>query len=165
MRTDIVLEGELGGANLKVLTTLVQFSPMRLTKSQLAINSGYRQTSGHFKNTLSQLFKRGYLARDNNGELWATDTGLRYFGKSRPEPKTKEEVIQIWRGVLPKVALAAFDFMLSYNSSVSKEFIASSIGYSATSGHFKNNMSTLTKNKLIKREGDKYFINPDLGMM
>lgn len=150
------------GALRKVLQVLVEFAPMKMTRSQLAIASGYRVTSGHFKNTLSKLYQDGLMDR-NGGEYWITDAGLSHFGKSRPHPRTADEIIQMWRAVLPKVALKIFDLLMEDpGKPLERDEIARLIEYSASSGHFKNNISVLTRNRLIKKSGPGYVPNEEL---
>jgi uncharacterized protein YbcI len=131
-----------------ILTVLAQY-PQGRSVVQIAVITGYSSTSGGFKNALSILRTKGFITR--HPVVQATEEGMSALGSWEPLP-TGQELCRHWLNKLPKCEAQILghlaDVYPNYNTA---QEIAESLGYSPTSGGFKNALSRLRTLELIKR--------------
>jgi hypothetical protein len=101
-------DGNSGGGKLRagaerMLAALVQWSPEGMVESQMRSHAGMKK-SGTFNTYMSDLRMGGYIESRGN-LLYATDSGIGYFGGNVPSaPQTTEEVLAVW---VPKLRSGA----------------------------------------------------------
>jgi protein-arginine kinase activator protein McsA len=128
--------GDLSTLERDILRTLVQY-PEGLSAVQVALHVEKSHTSGHYNNMLGKLRSRGYIA-GMNSHMTVTADGKAVAGNVDPLP-TGEELLARWVGKLDKLSGQILQFLAAqYPSTASKEAVAECLGYSASSGHFKN---------------------------
>lgn len=137
-----------------VLTALAQHGTLGI--NQVALITGYRHTSGGFKNTLSQLRTNGWIDGAGTGTATITDDGLAALGDYEPLP-TGDALLAWWMARGNPVGLAERTILEvlreAYPAFVPTEEIATRSGYSATSGGFKNALSRLRSLGLAAGKG------------
>ena len=80
-----------------------------------------------------------------------------------PPPTPQTPTLNLWLEKLPVAGRRILKLLAQHrDKGFTRTQIATLIGLNPTGGHFNNIMSTLAKNKLIIKNGDKYQINPDL---
>jgi hypothetical protein len=143
----------LSKAERSIMIVLAQYPDGR-SKTQIAILAGYAHTSGSFRNSLSSLRTKGYLAGDNDATMRATDSGLAALGTYDPLP-VGQELAEYWKGQLGKAERAIFEVLYeSHPRAVSQQQVAVLTGYEATSGSFRNSISKLRTLELISGKGE-----------
>lgn len=145
----------LNASEKKILTAIVQRPDHTATRAQVALVSGYSQTSGGFKNYLSKLRSNGFIEYQGQG-LVATQKGIDELGNDyEPLPMDNDSVQQFWFSKLPnspaKILKAICE---AYPNPISREDVAEKTNYSVTSGGFKNYLSHLRTTGLINYVGD-----------
>jgi len=147
-------EKPLTGGALRMVEVLTSNYPMKFTKSQLGAFSKMKPTSGTFGTYISTLRNRGYLSEEGN-HISASEYALSEFG-GNAEPKTTEEVIEMWRSNLKGGTLRIFETLVENPSlRISRETLGEITGLSHTSGSFGTYLSILRSNGLasINSEG------------
>ena len=145
---DQILTYELGTQERTVLGVLAQYPDGR-SKQQVAMLSGYSQTSGAFGQALANLKKLSLI--DGSSALFKiTDKGRDEIGTDYDPLPTGEELRQYWIDKRPaqegKILKALIDV---YPNTLSKREIAEQVGYSETSGAFGQALANLKKLDII----------------
>jgi hypothetical protein len=143
-----VRDSSLGRCERELLRVLVARDGKTTSDRQLAIMSGYRITSGGFKNALASLRSRKYLA-GSRGAFYATEEGSKQVeGRA---PQSGEELLALWLPKLGKCERVLLDLLVAhYPAPMDKDALSSASGYSVTSGGFKNACSRLRTLELIE---------------
>lgn len=139
-------------AQQKILNALAWAESIGLTemdKAQLAIMSDTKPTSGGYFNNLGALRSAGWIEYPSSGVVALTDAG-RSAAHINNVPTTDEELHEMICAKLPpaqqKILRALIDL---YPQPISKNDLAESIGVSASSGGYFNNLGRLRTLKLI----------------
>lgn len=126
-----------------------------MTKTQVAVATGYSQNSGGFNNAISELASQSLIMRGHNL--------LNLQG-----PVQNDLLVEIDTSLpkwLPKLGACArkiFEYLLTVSDSSTKDEIAQQTGYSVTSGGFNNSISELSSLGLIERQNGTIRINPEI---
>jgi hypothetical protein len=153
---------EVRGGALRMLETLAGRHLMKTTKAQLATLSRLKKSSGTFGTYQSTLVVNGLIAI-NNGNYSITDAGFEYLGTSHVEPKTPEEIQEMWRSKLSGGALRMFDYLLGiYPGEISREELAAEVGLTYGTGTWSTYLSALRSNDLITENGNMLKANDTL---
>ncbi len=153
-----MLENSSFGKCAKAIYSYLVMSAKPMTKTQIAVATGYSQNSGGFNNSLSELSSASLITRmpsliQLNGLIH--QDMLVYVNTS----------LEKWLPKLGACSRKIWEFMLEHQShgSISKEDIAAETGYSATSGGFNNSLSELSALGLVERvPGGIIRINPEI---
>lgn len=153
--------GEMGQCERRILGFLLMKSGQAFSRIQIAAMTGYRVTSGGFKNALSKLNTAGLIQKfGTNIELnpAAIDTVRDIVNGEAPHS------LQDWISKLGACEKTIYEMMLANpGEAFPREEIAATTGYQPTSGGFKNALSRLNTIGLIKRHGDgRISLNPEV---
>jgi len=141
--------GAMNPCERAILTALVQRHPKPSTRAQIALLSGYSQTSGGFGQALASLRRRGFLG-DSGGAYEVTPTGIAAAGEVEPIPSRLERV-QFWSERLGPCAGAILNALYAaYPGSIGRETLAARTGYSPTSGGFGQALAKLRTLGLVE---------------
>ena len=143
---------KLNKAPSKLLDVLVQRAPLKFTKSQLSLASGYSIKSSSFIKAISELNTRGFINKSGN-DITPTQKGLDYFGVDIPKPQTIPERMAMWKSKLGGgFPGKLFDLLISDPNRVfSKEQVSEQLGYSMISSSFIKGISILNRNGLLEK--------------
>ncbi|UCE67365.1 MAG: DUF87 domain-containing protein [Candidatus Zixiibacteriota bacterium] len=162
IRTGNKDNGEVTGGARRMLEVLASRHLMKTTKAQLATLSRLKKTSGTFGTYQSTLVSNGLIVI-NNGDYSITNAGFEYLGTSHIEPKTSEEIQEMWRQKLSGGALRMFDYLLQiYPEEISKEDLAVQVGLTYGTGTWGTYLSALRSNDLINENGNMLKANETL---
>lgn len=152
---------ELPTAAAKMLVTLVQRHPMKLSRSQLAALSGYSVKSSTVSVSLTKLRNEGCI-EEGDGLIWPSDLGFKVVG-APPEPMTSAELIESWRSSLTAGARAFFNVLVEvYPERLNREELADRAGYSISSSTVSVSLTTLRRNGLLDESGNTISLIGDL---
>jgi len=141
--------GAMNPCERAALTALVQRHPKPSTRAQIALLSGYSQTSGGFGQALASLRRRDFLG-DSSGAYEVTPTGIAAAGEVKPIPSGSERV-QFWSEKLGPCAGAILNALsAAYPKSIDRERLAAHTGYSPTSGGFGQALAKLRTLGLVE---------------
>lgn len=129
-----------------------------MTKTQIAVATGYSQNSGGFSNSISELSSAGLIARGH--QLINLNGPIQHDLLVEVDPS-----LQKWVDKLKGGAKKIWALMLEHHIEEcwSKEQIANETGYSVTSGGFSNSLSEISALGLIERlPGAQVRINPEI---
>lgn len=133
----------------RMLDVIASFHPARMTRSQIATHSGIKRTGGTFSSYWSSL-KTGGLIDENGEGTCLTEAGIDFVG-GVPEPKTPEEVLNLWRGRLKAGARTMLDYVVSrYPNPVPRTELAAHAGIEVTGGTFSSYLSAIRQSQLIE---------------
>lgn len=151
-RSDPPVDGEVTGAALKMLQTLVQRSPMKLSRPQLATLSGYSIKSSTIPNSLTKLRNADAIVEENK-LFTPSPRGFEIVGTPPPAP-SKEQLIGTWRSALPGGAVEKFfDVLVSYfPRGITRAELCDITGVSPTSSTVPNTLTILRRNGLIEED-------------
>lgn len=146
---------ELTAAQTKILTAVVQRPGNKGTNIQIALVSGYSPKSGHFKNERGGLRSKGLIDYAND-EIIATEAGISALGNYTPLPNDNESVQSFWLNKVSAAQNKMLRVLIDEGCGVviSKEELGEKSGYSATSGHFKNELGNLHSLLLVDYHSD-----------
>jgi len=140
--------GELGKCERAILTALAQY-PQGRSSTQVAILSGYSNSSGGFNNSLSKLRTSEYVTRGQPMQI--TDAGLKALGEWEPLP-TGRELAEHWMGQLGLCERKILEALIeAHPNGLDSGQVAELTGYSSSSGGFNNSLSRLRTLELITR--------------
>ena len=146
----------LGICGRKIYSVLYANPEKEITKIQMSLLSGYSSKSGSFRNALCQLNQMGLLERVN-GNLKLQEVNAEFteegFGEISKE---------LWTKSLGICSRRIFEFLLENEMEFSKEEVAERVGYSVTSGSFRNAVCQLNSLGLIQRVNTAIKINPEI---
>jgi len=144
-RDDVVL----GGGERKILDSLASHHPTRVTRSQLGTLSGYSHRGGTFGKYFGILKREGLLL-EAGGEISVTDAGLAYLGFATPDPKSPDELLEMWRGALEGGPRKLLDELVdAYPSALTREELGERTEYEASGGTFGKYLGILRRNELV----------------
>lgn len=153
---------KLGKCALNLLQFLATFQDRSFSKAQLGIATGYSPGSGGFNNSLSELNSKGLIKRDSGKiQLNDVDNITDWAGDFEPQQYS----IHTYLNKLSKCEKEIYQVLLDNTQTLfSKEELAdmTESKYSFSSGGFNNALSTLNTLELIKREGGRIRLNPEL---
>lgn len=157
------LQATLGGGELRLLKILVDRQPMNMTRTQLALFAGIKSTTGTFKNYLSKLRVSGMVI-EQDGLLRPTeDAVMKYASEESSAPQTFDEMVALWDKVLPSGPRKIFKVICDYHGNpIMREDIAAKLGVSHTTGTFKNYLSILRTNGLIKETSEGIHLSDEI---
>lgn len=154
---------QLGKAAKRMLEVLSSRHPLKVTRSQLSLLSGYSIKSSGFANALSQLRVKGYLKEDPDKTLSITDEGRAEAGQVEAFPSTHEEIVSHWMHKLPRAPSTMLKVLVdAYPEAMSREELSIKTGYSLTSSGFANALSMLKTNRLADVDGTLVKASADL---
>lgn len=141
-------EKNISAGDRKILSVLAQY-PQGRSKRQIALLSGYSVKSGTFGTYLSRLRSNGWIV-GSGGNLQITQEGISALGIYDPLP-VGEALLQHWFRQLNKGPRAILEVLAkSWPQEMTRDSIAESAGYSATSGTFGTYLSKLRTLELIE---------------
>ncbi len=118
-------------------------------KTQLALIVGASPTSGGYFNNLGSLRSDGLIEYPAGGSVALTDAG-RAIASTEGVPSTTSELHSVIRQKLPPAKWRILEALIDiYPDSITKSELAESIGVSATSGGYFNNLGSLRSLGLI----------------
>ena len=149
-------EIQLGICARKIYSVLYANPEKEITKMQMSLLSGYSSKSGSFRNAICQLNQMGLLER-NNGNIKLKEVNAEFteegFGEISKE---------LWSKSLGICARRIFEFLLENEMEFSQQETAERVGYSVTSGSFRNAVCQLNSLGLIQRNNGTIKINPEI---
>lgn len=137
----------------KMLLTLVQRYPMKLSRSQLATLSGYSVKSSTVSSSLTALRNAGVI-EEGNGLFWPSEAGFAEIGDA-PDPPAPGELVHTWQEALSGGARAFFEELVNtHPNPISRAELADRAGYSINSSTVSSSLTTLRRNGLLNENGD-----------
>jgi len=138
----------------KMLMTLAQHHPLKLTRVQLGTLAGFTARGGTFRNYFGTL-KRGGLLLEEGKDVTITEAGFNFLGSDvPPPPETPEERTAVWRSVLKAGERQMLDVLIELQGGwISREDLGERTGFTASGGTFRNYLGTLTRNGLAEKNG------------
>ena len=143
--------GKLRAGAERMLAALVQWSPEGMLMGQMRSHAGMKK-SGTFTTYLSDLRGGGYM-EERGGMLYATKSGIDYFGGNVPSaPSSMEEVLAVWEPKLRDGARRILRVLVNKRGhAVPLDEVAESSGMTK-SGTFTTYLSDLRTARLIVTE-------------
>lgn len=135
---------------VRILKELASRYPAGYTKPQVGTLTGFKHKGGTFSTYISNLRSAGLIHTE--GKLfYATETGIQYLGDKVPlEPKTHEEVMQLWQKGLRPGAYRMLEVIVSHGEGgISKQDLGEAVDRVHTGGTFGTYLSNLRSNGLI----------------
>jgi len=134
----------------RMLAALVAWHPKGRTEGQVATASRLTRKGGSWTSYKSELNTLG-LIEVKDGLMYATSTGLAFFGNSRPEtPKTTADVIALWSGKLRPGARRMLAALVRVKgNTLSRSTLSELSGVSDAGGSFTSYLSELRTAGLI----------------
>jgi len=138
----------------RMLHTLAQHDPMRVTRAQLATLSRFKVTGGTFSTYFSTLRRAG-LITEHAGLIGLADAGRAAAGVSAAAPASTAELLEQWRGALKAGARTMLDLLIdAHPAALTRDELANRAGYEPTGGTFNTYLSTLRRNGLADITAD-----------
>lgn len=151
----------LGACERKILGFLSAYPGRSFSKTQVAVMSGYSQTSSGFSNAISKLNTMRLINRLNGGNVEINPNAdvsnlVQYVPHS----------LESWVNRLGKCERAIYEVVRAEPDRViPKEDIAEVSGYSIESSGFSNAISKLNTLGLIRREDGGIRLNPEVSSL
>jgi hypothetical protein len=141
----------------RLLQTLAQRYPTKLTRAQLGTLARFTPSGGTFGTYFATLKRQGLLTETAAGEVEITQAGLAYLGSDiPPQPQTTAEVLAIWRHALRAGEWRMLEALVTvYPDALSREELGEHTGFTPTGGTFGTYLGTLRRNGLIEVNGDQ----------
>lgn len=151
--TEPVMNGNLRDGARRMLAALCQFSPAGMPEGRLRSHAGLKK-SGTYTTYKSDLLRSGLIEKRGD-ELFATQSGLDYFGDAVPvAPTTTEEVLAIWNPKLREGARRMLQVLIAHQGRpVTREDLYSESNL-AKSGTAATYLSNLRRAQLITVSGE-----------
>lgn len=151
LRVPVNGSGKLRAGAERMLTALVQWSPQGMVLGQMRSHAGMKK-SGTFASYMSML-RAGQYIEERNGLLYATQSGIDYFGGSVPDaPRTTEDVLSVWKPKLRDGARRMLLVLVEHKGeSIPLDQLASESNM-VRSGTFASYLSMLRTARLITTE-------------
>lgn len=148
-------DAELSKQSRKMLEVLVARHPLKLTRNQWSMASGYSLRSSSWSQSTGQLAQGGFVFEEA-GQFAPTEAGFDVFGGTPPEPQDSAEIRAMWRASLKgPQAVAFFDALVdAFPDSLTRDDLSEQTGYSKSSSSFSATTSLLRRNKLIEETPD-----------
>lgn len=145
-------DGKVSNYAKSLLETLAARYPMKMTRSQISVQSGRKPRSSAFASAMKELVSRGYINKVNN-QFEITDKGSEIAGIGAPTEvalRTPEETRQMWLNALPSYESDLLRKLIEfYPASLTRDELSKYTGRSLTSSAFHSSISSLLKNDLI----------------
>lgn len=127
----------------EMLRELAALHPRSLTRRELATRVVMAHAGGSFGDYLSALRSNGLIEDDENGDLRATDVGVKTAGAVRA--KSRDEIVALWAGSgrLKKGARAMLDALMQHGGALSREQLAEAAEMEVSGGSFGDYLSAL----------------------
>lgn len=109
------------------------------SRAQVAGIIGWKITSGHLKNVCGQLRSGGMIDYRTNGTISMTDAGR----TAAPQADLSVGLHDRVRSALSGPQRQVFDLLADHHRGLSRERIASALGWEVTSGHVKNVLGSM----------------------
>lgn len=152
-------EGEvsLRSGERRMLQTLVQRHPIKLTRAQLATLSGFTASGGTFGTYFGVLKRHGLLHENGDDSVTATEAGIAFLGGDvPPAPSTTAELLDMWRRNLRSGEWKMLDCLVKdYPNAISREQLGIATDFEHTGGTFGTYLGVLKRNGLIEVNGDQ----------
>jgi hypothetical protein len=133
----------------RMLDVIASFHPARMTRAQIATHAGLKRTGGTFGSYWSSLNVAGLIDENSEGTC-LTPTGIEFVG-GVPEPKSPQEVLDMWRGRLKLGARTMLDYVVDrYPEVVPRDELAEAAGIAVTGGTFGSYLSSIRQSQLIE---------------
>lgn len=155
--------GELPSGARRMLQTLAQRHPLKLTRSQLGTLAGFTPSGGTFSNYFSNLKRLGYIV-ERGSDVEMTQAGLDYIGADvPPAPSSLDEELVLWKKRLPAGAAKMLDLLVAaYPGTMTRQELGEQAGFAASGGTFGNYLGLLRRNGLVAVQGANVNAHPDL---
>jgi len=138
----------------RMLSALCQFHPGGMPDGRLRSHAGLKK-SGTYSAYKSDLFRGGYIEK-RGGDLFATQTGIDYFGGHIPDaPQSTEDVLAIWGPKLREGARRMLDRLIAHGGElVTREqlFEESKLEKSGTASAYLSDLKR-AQLALVSRDG------------
>jgi hypothetical protein len=137
----------------RMLGVLASQHPMRLTRVQLGTLSKVKHSGGTFSTYFGQL-KRGGLIEEDGRDVGITQAGFDYLGAAVPDPKTPEEILEMYRSTLKAGAREMLDVLVEVHpAELTREELGERVGITPSGGTFGTYLGHLRRNGLIEVDG------------
>lgn len=152
--------GTLSKVDSKFLTVLAQ-QDRKLTRNQIAIFAGYSSKSSHVDNVLSGLRTKGFIEGGSDA-ISITGKGKLELGPFVPLP-TGFDLCNYWIDHMDKAGAAFLRVLMDrHPKSMTRDQLADAAGYSTSSSHVDNTLSSLRTRDLITGGRDDLRLSDDL---
>lgn len=140
---------EIKAGELRILGALSSRGP--LSKTRLAILTGYQHTAGGFATTLASLRARGWVDSSGGGTFVLTEEGLSK-AKGAPAPLSGEHLAALWGGKLSTPGRRLFEALLGpLGGSGTAHDVAVAAGYkNAAGGNVAEGLAELRRYGLVE---------------
>jgi len=141
----------------RMLQTLAERYPTKLTRAQLGTLAGFTPSGGTFGTYFGALKRYGLIIEASNGDVEITEAGLRYLGSEvPPRPQTTAEFLAMWQRALRSGEWRMLEALVDVHpKALAREELGARTGYTATGGTFSTYLGTLRRNGLIEVTGDQ----------
>lgn len=138
----------------KMLSTLAQFHPIKLSRANLGTLAGFSPKGGTFRNYFGTLKRNGLIVEEGK-EVVITEAGFEELGTEVPTmPPSGQARIDTWRGVLKAGERAMLDVLIDEHPNwITRDDLGERTGFTASGGTFRNYLGTLTRNGLAEKNG------------
>lgn len=146
-------DSTLGAGERKILTALAQH-PDGLTRTQIALLTGYSSSGGRFANLLGALRSGDCLLGEGEGPLRITKKGEEVLGPYDVLP-TGRDLFDYWKHRVGKTEGAVLDELRSVHPrALDRIALANRIGKAADGGRYNNVLGYLRTLNLIAGKGE-----------
>lgn len=138
------------GAERKILETLAQRHPARLTEAQWATLSGLKRSGGTWNTYKSRLRAAGLIDQER-GLFGLTPAGIALFDGRLPSPQGLAETIAMWRNAVGSGPAKILDALIAvYPRGLERDALAAKVALAEKGGTFNTYLSRLRGNGLIE---------------
>lgn len=146
----------------RILETLSEHHPMRVTLAQLGALARFKVSGGAFQAHWRALKGAGLV--DVGRDVGISDPGLAYLGIVATNPMTPVEQLARWRQVLKPAATEILDALLEVRpDGLDREALAEQVNMTASGGAFQAHVRTLQRNGLVEVRGPSVYAADGLG--
>jgi hypothetical protein len=155
-------DAPLRAGERRMLETLVQRHPLKLTRAQLGTLADFTASGGTFGAYFGTLKRRGFVVEDSVG-VGATPDGIDEVGGAPSTPQTTEEILALWRSVLRAGERRMLDVLIEARpGEITREELGARSGFEASGGTFGAYLGTLRRNDLADVSGDLVRVSEQL---
>jgi uncharacterized protein len=125
---------QLRAGERRMLQTLAQRFPTRLTRTQLGTPAGFTPSGGTLGTYFGALKRHGLLTEAAHGDVEITDAGLQYLGSDvPPRPQTTAEVLAMWERALRRGEWRMLEALVKvYPKALAREELGEQSGFLLT---------------------------------
>jgi uncharacterized protein len=147
---------------LRMIEILAAFHPGKMSKAQLARAAEMKVTGGTFGQYWGALNRQGYLMRVGQDDYVATEKALQMLGKDRLViPSDFGARVLFWE---ERLKAGEIDMLRSIvhagDRGITKETLAEATSMTMTGGTFGAYLGTLTRNRLVTKDGGVLKVHP-----